>query len=133
MKTQYIVKGFHAFTEKDSFENGCIGPAESKFVEARDWECKADTLTGLMAKLADEFKSSDFLLDSCEEEGRLDLQANQRQKFIPAKPSEASINDWKNGLIDLWLTCYTFNVVRVTSEIDLTALHAEEAANILKG
>lgn len=122
MKQQFVINGYCAFSELDSFENGCHGKSQYESVRASDWSCEADSFQDLIDNLKREFKATsndDFLLNSCDELGRLDLQVYQREAFNCARVSEASIESWKAGKIDLYLTCYTFQVSIVQTEIDL--------------
>ena len=124
MKQQFVVNGYHAYAEVDNFENGCLSEGgKNEFMPASGWECKADSFPELLDNLKREFKATsddDFLLNSCDELGRLDLQVYQREAFNCANVSEASMKAWKAGTMDLYLTCYTFQVSFVVTEIDLT-------------
>lgn len=132
MKTVYQIRGFIAFSEKDNFENGCDYQS-SKSMHS-DERFTANSLQGLLDILADEFKGErvnlsapldslrylgDFIVDSCDEEGRLDLQVYQRRPFQIGKPSAATIESWKAGKTELWLTCYSFIVQKVITGFPL--------------
>lgn len=123
MNTEFIVRGYHAFSEQDNYENGCDGPSKSEFIGGLQWQCRGKTLTELIANLSSEFCANnieDFLLDSCDEPGRLDLQVDQKIPFVCAKPSAKTLQSWKDGKLDLWLTCYTFKVEQLITEFSLT-------------
>lgn len=126
MKTTYIIRGYIAFSEQDSWENGCFGPSKHESQSRSDFVVKADSFLSLQQELTSMFKSSDFLLDSCEDDGRLDLQAYQLNAFQCNEMSATSKVKWQEGKIDAWLTCYTFNVERVQSEFSLTELLEQE-------
>ena len=114
MKTTYIIKGYIAHSEIDNWDQGCIGSAKTEWDDGLTLQ--SDSLRGLLDTLKAEFRAisdEDFLLDSCGEEGRLDLQVYQREPFKIGKPSEDTIAKWKAGGIDLWLTCYSFQVEKV--------------------
>lgn len=132
MKTVYQVRGFIAFSEKDIFEEGCDYQL-SKSMHS-DERFTANSLQGLFDLLADEFKAErvdlsvppadptyigNFIVDSCDEDGRLDLQVYQRRPFQIGKPSTATAEKWKAGKADLWLTCYSFIVKKVTTGFSL--------------
>lgn len=125
---KYVVKGFIAHSQKDNWENGCIGQTQTQFVNGRDWECSSSTLQSLLAALCDEFSApmESVSLDACEELGRLDIQVNQLKPFECAKLSNKSLEKWKRGEIDVWLTDYTFHVIRIEEEFSLTNVLEEE-------
>lgn len=129
MKTYYIVQGYMAIAELDNFENGCHGKSQTEFVKASDWECKADTLKELVQKLTSEFNGENdcVMLNSCEELGRIDLQVYQRQAFDNAKPSAKTLENWKAGKIDIYLTDYIFNVQQVTIDLELQSIFDSES------
>ncbi len=125
MKTQFQVRGYSAFSEEDNFEQGCIGPAKHEEVSRRDFVQAADTFDGLLDLLKLQFSvtdDKDFLLDSCSEIGRLDLQVMQREPFEVSKLLPSTINKWKEGKRKLYLTCYTFYVEQVNIELELNTL-----------
>lgn len=128
MKTQYIVRGYHAFSEVDNFEQGCQGNPKFEFLDPHEWVRAADTLDGLIAKLVEEFGIDglgNVLLDACDEPGRLDMQAYQMKPFKTAKVGPATYELWKKGGRELWLTDYTFYVEQAISERSLR----EQVAN----
>lgn len=117
---QYRIAGYIAFSDRDNFEKGCIGRHEHESMPPSVFSLTANTLDQLLDVLSAEFKSKHFLLNSCETMGRVDLQAYQRKPFKCEKPSKATMAAWGNGEIDLWLTCYTFHVQIIETEIDLS-------------
>lgn len=114
MKTTYRIKGYIAHSEIDNWQNGCIGPAKTEW---GDWySIKAASIQELLEILSRDFcatSNEDFLLDSCDEDGRVDLQVYQEYAFEIGKVSPDILADWKNGLSSIWLTCYSFNVEKV--------------------
>lgn len=124
MKTVFQIAGYLAHSEKDNFENGCIGKAKSEFRSGREFFVQADTFPALLTLLKDQFRGDDFLLYS-EEPGRVDLQCQQREPFLLGRPSETTLAKFKAGEVDLWLTDYSFTVNIVQSEIDLS-VYADE-------
>lgn len=130
MKTSYIVQGYMAIAELDNYEDGCHGQSQMEFLKAGEWNCKADTLKELVQKLNSEFNGDDnsVLLNSCEKLGRIDIQVWQRQAFECSKPSAKTLENWKAGKIDLYLTTYIFNVQQVTIDLDLQTIFDSESA-----
>ena len=114
MKTaQYEVQGWAKFIEEDNYDHGCIG--QTQYNTGND-SFSADTIPALVDKCR-AFCGADpegVLLDSCEEEGRLDIQVTEDDNGTPASASQ--IEDWKRGELRLWLACYTFTVERVERE-----------------
>lgn len=129
MKSFYKIAGYLAHSEQDNYKDGCHGKCLTKFTPNNSFIITADSMKSLINKLQIEFSSkdiNDFLFNSCDEMGRLDLQVIQRVPFECAKPSSKTIEEWKAGEIDLWLTCYTFNVEMVQVEIDLQTIFDSE-------
>ena len=106
----FSVKGFYAISEVDSFEHGCTG--KTRTLSDDYFKASAATLDGLIDILKVEFCADDncVFLNSCEDLGRLDIQVEQREPFKCAKPSAATMHRFKAGEINLFLTCYTFQV-----------------------
>lgn len=120
MKTTYRIKGYIAHSEIDNWDQGCIGPAKTEWGDG--FALQSDSLRSLLDTLKAEFSAisdEDFLLASCDEDGRLDLQVYQREPFKIGKPSEDTVIKWKAGKIDLWLTCYSFHVEKVITGFSL--------------
>lgn len=120
MKTTYRIKGYIAHSEIDNWDQGCIGPAKTEWGDG--FTLESDSIAGLLEKLSADFcatSNDDFLLDSCDEDGRLDLQVYQREPFKIGKPSEDTVIKWKAGEIDLWFTCYSFHVEKVITGFSL--------------
>lgn len=128
MAIKYVIKGFHAFSELDNWEDGCqIDSSKSYFND--EFYLSAASMRELIAGLIKEFNATDindFLFDSCEELGRLELQVMQRVPFVQQKPSNETIKKWKSGKIDLYLTCYMFYVTRIEDELSLTETFKNE-------
>lgn len=132
MKTIYRVAGYLAHSEQDNYEIGCHSKCLTEFMSKSDFTMCANSLDELIEGLRIDFCANDindFLLNSCEELGRLDLQVLQREPFKTAKPNNKTMQEWKDGKFDLWLTCYTFHVEIVQCEIDLQAIFESENNN----
>ncbi len=136
-KSEYVVKGFIAHSDIDNFEEGClIEGGKTMFGNSSEHTYKSDTLSGLIDILCKEFKAEPdaVSLNACDELGRLDIQVNQREPFVCAKPSANTMEEWKNGNINLWLTDYSFQVERIVTEMDLQlCFYTEKATNERKG
>ena len=120
MKTTYRIKGYIAHSEIDNWDQGCIGTTKTEW---GDWySIEADSIAGLLEKLSQDFcaaSNADVLLDSCDEDGRIDLQVWQAGAFEVGNVDEDLIANWKAGKIDLWLTCYSFQVEKVVTGFSL--------------
>lgn len=135
MKTVYRIGGYMALAEKDNWKEGCYGPHKSEIVLPRDWTIEAPTFPKLLEKLNLEFGGDReaFLLDSCEELGRLDLQVMQLNCFNTSKPTSKTMEKWKKGFIDLWLVDYIFHVEKVESEFNLEELIKPKGETLCNG
>jgi hypothetical protein len=124
MKTQFQVRGYSAFSEEDHYEQGCIGPAKHEN-EGHALVMYGKTFDELLDLIKIQFSVPDdesFLLDSCGDIGRLDLQVMQREPFDISKLSPQTLQRWKAGKKKLYLTCYTFYVEQVNVELELSTL-----------
>lgn len=112
MKFIYYIEGFLAFSDPDTYDKGC-DPFRSKSHFDPAFRCEAATLEGLISELCQEFHCGRdcILLDSCDEEGRLDLQVYQSSPFSVHKVSNKVNSEWLAGKRkELWLTNYIFEV-----------------------
>ena len=144
-KVNYRIKGYVAHSEQDSFENGCFG--ETKHQSSDSYQIDCPTFAELLKTLSVDFAAKrgevaadfteywgDFILNSCDENGRVDIQVMQTKPFQCAWPSTTTMEQFKAGKRNLWLTTYTFNVERIETEIDLlepdyAKLHFETLAD----
>lgn len=112
-KQAYEVNGWRKFTEEDSYKHGCIGDAH--YDGGKD-TFTADTVPELVEKCRAFCGGTvdGVLLDSCDEDGRLDIQVTEDDDATPA--SESQIEAWKRGELRLLAACYTFTVELVTRE-----------------
>lgn len=116
MKTitkQYEASGWLKFYEEDIYEEGCI-PKTGGMIDGRE-VFTGSTIEEVIKKCMD-FVGVDSmdscLLDSCEEDGRLDIQTLETDGSITANDSQ--IKQWKEGKLRLWASTYTFNIQQVT-------------------
>ena len=99
----YIVNGLLKFAEEDSYQNGrVVGTAVS--------DCINITFTGkTLAALLEDLKiftgCDDILLNSCDEQGRVDLQVYETADGGTA--SESGMQLWKDGKKKLYAVTYT--------------------------
>lgn len=123
MKTTYETSGWMKLAEEDSYEHGCIG--KTQYNSGTD-EFSAYTIPELLKKIQRHFCIEDngVLLDSCEEDGRLDLQCMENDDGMTASPSD--MIEWRQGKLRLWAVTYTVTVERVTRE---TVALSEAAAS----
>lgn len=125
MAKNYEVYGWIKLAVKDSFEHGQIGK-ESQFF-GKDKFC-SKTIAGVIEQCL-EFCGADMncaILDSCDEQGRLDVQILEDGSGTQA--SSDLIEKWKLGKCQLWMATYTFYVEQVTRKpcILTGILHQEE-------
>lgn len=127
---KYSVSGYVAFSERDVWATGCeMEGGKNEYLSGSEWKAVGDTLDELIATLCAEFAASPdcVMLDACDELGRIDIQVNQRVPFNCQRPTQKSIDDWKAGKGDMWLTNYTFHIDRIEHEFALSA-HVADAA-----
>lgn len=109
MTTKFIAKGWIKFSEEDSWENGCLPETAISF--SGDEYFEADNLEKLIDRRGEFIGQEDrcnYLLDSCDEAGRLDIQQYETAEGLPA--TEKEIDDWKAGKKKLWLAVYSFYI-----------------------
>jgi hypothetical protein len=116
-KTQYEIDGMMKFSEVDIYEEGCQPNTGGTFF-INEFKFKADTVKELIKKVCEQLgienKEENYLLNSCEEAGRIDFQLMENSEgFIP---TASQIELWKKGKIKLWACTYTAHVEKVTRE-----------------
>ena len=121
VKIMYFTKGYLKFKEQDIFGEGCQpDTATTEFDEY--YEFKSDNLEKLIQELMIFCKvtdKQDVLLDSCDEKGRVDIQRYETLKGRVA--TEKDLELWKEGKLDLYLTCFSFRV-KQNNDVDLSSL-----------
>lgn len=108
----FEVNGWSKYGEQDHYEDGCDPHKYVSFSGNERWS--ADDLGVLLSKLRDFVgvdEDYEILLDSCDEDGRVDIQVLETNDSYPA--NEACIELWKQGGVDLWCSTYTFYVEKV--------------------
>ena len=98
----YIVMGIEKVWEEDDYVNGCIGKQD--YIEI-DVSFKSVDLKGLLDKLREFTGCDDILLNSCDEQGRVDLQGHETADGGTA--SESDMQLWKAGKKKLYAVTYT--------------------------
>ena len=94
--------------EQDNYNEGCnLGTCKMEHISQT---YKADSLSELLDLLAKRFKveKDAFLLNSCEDVGRVDIQTMETAKG--KKPSDNEMEQWKRGELDLYACTYTFYI-----------------------
>ena len=112
---RYEARGWSKFSEEDIYNEGCqihsgnSGNGNDLFF--------GDTILEVIDK-CQEFVGSesmeDCLLNSCGEEGRLDIQIMEDENSTPA--GKHDLEEWKAGRKRLWLSCYSFYIENVARE-----------------
>lgn len=105
----YEANGWLKIAEKDNYNDGC-NTDSSIHNEGGDRFC-AGTLKDLISQLMQFAGTDDYesvLLDSCGEDGRVDIQIMENDEGMT--PSKSEMEQFKVGKRDLWLSGYIFHV-----------------------
>jgi hypothetical protein len=103
----YIVTSIYKTSEEDSYEYGCIGDCLDVSI---DVTFKSDTLASLIEQLKSFTGHDDILLNSCDEQGRIDIQGMEDIDGCTA--SERDIELWKQDKLTLYCVTYTCYVYK---------------------
>lgn len=103
----FIVRGFTKFIELDNYENGCIGECNC---HSGDYDFESETIEGLIVQLKEFTGHDDVLINSCDEDGRIDIQGMEDRNSMVA--NDCQLEAWRAGRIDLYSICYTFQVYK---------------------
>ena len=99
----YFVNGLLKFAEEDSYQSGCVaGTAFSDYINIT---FTGKTLAALLEDLKIFTGCDDILINSCEEQGRIDLQGYETVDCGAA--SESDIQLWRDGKKRLYAVTYT--------------------------
>lgn len=109
----YQIEGFLKTSQKDTYENGCIGEYQSDYIQCK---ITAFTLSELIKKCK-EFTNGD-LSEELIESSRLDFHVMENPDGCPA--SEYEFEQFKASRIDLYLCDYSC-IVQKVENADLTA------------
>jgi hypothetical protein len=108
----YEVNGWYKYAEQDDHEEGCLPGTGFSFGGNERWS--ADNIPDLLIKLRnfvgvdDEYEIE---LDCCDEDGRVDISVLETADSYTAMPYQ--IEEWREGKLKLWASCYTFMVEEV--------------------
>ena len=103
----YIVIGITKVWEEANYVSGCVD--KWHYTEI-DISFRSADLKGLLNKLQGFTGCDDIHLNSCEEQGRVDLQGYATVDGSPA--SESDMQLWKDGKIKLYAVTYTAYVYK---------------------
>lgn len=114
MKTYYQTnKGFKS-SEEDVYGEGCIPNSGINCIV--DISFNGNSTDDIINQIKNYFDVDDdyLLLDSCEENGRIDIQLHENENGDKASDNE--IKQWINGKLSLWLCTYTYRILKITEE-----------------
>ena len=111
----YLVNGLLKFAEEDNYQSGrVIGTAFSDCINAtftgKTLAFTGETLAALLEDLKIFTGCDDILLNSCNEQGRVDLQGYETADGSTASASDMQL--WKDGKIKLYAVTYTAYVYK---------------------
>ena len=115
MKKQsyYCADGWIKWSEENSWGDGCIHGTDGEGSGSDQFRGKTVTeLIGRCMEFVGTADPNEVLLDSCGEVGRLDIQVFEDLAGTVA--SDAQFELWRQGKLRMWLSTYTFSVVRRT-------------------
>lgn len=98
---------FIVISDIDNYENGFTG--EYEYYSGNDI-FQAETIEGLIEQLKAFTGHDDVLINSCEEDGRIDIQGMEDRHGMVA--SNYQLEAWRAGNIGLYSVCYTFQVYK---------------------
>ena len=99
----YFVNGLLKFAEEDSYQSGyVVGTAFSACINAT---FTGETLAALLEDLKIFTGCDDILINSCDEQGRVELQGYETADGSTASASDMQL--WKDGKIKLYSVTYT--------------------------
>ena len=106
---KYEISGFNKLFEHDNFEHGIQGASLEYWI---DYPIAKDTKEEFIAAVK-YFLGDDVEIEfnTCEEDGRIDVQLTENDDGN--KPSPSEYYRFKNGDIDLWAVTYTAYVQEV--------------------
>ena len=101
----YMINGFLKFAEKDNFDQGC--DPDTALNASIDVSFTSDTIDGILDQVRSFFGVNDenLLLNSCEENGRIDIQITENNNGD--QPSIDELERFKRGDLDLWAVTYS--------------------------
>lgn len=110
------INGLLKIAEVDIFAEGCQPDTSQMY--GVDVDFKAETQAELIGKVCDfldiEDNKENYLLNSCDEQGRIDFQLLEDGEGVSASKEE--IRRWKKGACQLWAVTYSAQVEKVERE-----------------
>lgn len=97
-------------SELDNWENGCTGEC---FASCWKITFKSDNQGEIIQKMLSYFRIPDrsyLSLNSCDEDGRIDVTFNTLEKFDTSPIDNDELEQFKKGEISTYLTTFTFYV-----------------------
>ena len=128
MKTYYQITGFNKFAEQDIYNDGCQpDTAQSFFVDHLIQQTSLDDLIKKAMNFLGIDDAKNVMLNSCEEQGRIDLQVYETDDGYPANDVDKA--NWKAGNKRLWLVCYSaqVSIIQENDCPDLKALVSDNS------
>lgn len=106
----YNINFYEKFSEEDVYSEGC--KADTGRCYGLKISFEGDNLTSLMCDVCTYFgvEMSDLVLNSCEDEGRIDVMILENDDGYP--PSELERREWVQGRCRLWHSVYTGRLTR---------------------
>jgi len=114
MKTTYETRSALKFAEEDIYKEGCIPETATSFEV--DVKFSSDSVAGVLDKIKKcyDVLDNDIILNSCDEEGRIDVCILEDGNSYKATP--ADIKEWKKGKKVLYSAIYSYQIEKVTRE-----------------
>lgn len=120
MNITYEIDDFFGIATEDNFENGEIGKGQLK-----DYKIvlSASTIEGLLVKVAQEFDTAPehLLLDSCDEDGRIDIQVHETAEGWIVNQVDPLYKKWVKGQARLWSVTYSGTLRKVETGLSFAA------------
>jgi hypothetical protein len=122
MGKYYQITGFTKFAEIDVFQDGCQPESgQSHYFDSLIQNTDIDSLIETAMGLLGVEDKKNVILNACEDIGRIDLMAYERDSGLSA--SESDMAQWRDGKLQLWSVIYTAHITQIMeSDIDLTGL-----------
>ena len=112
-KTQLEVKNLIKFSEVDNYNEGCDPQTGTSFLV--DVSFKEDTQSELLSSICHfldiEDNPNNYMINSCEEDGRIDFSLLENAEGYRATKNEVEL--WKKGRCKLWNAIYSAYVEEV--------------------
>lgn len=99
------------FVEEDNYQEGCLPETSQSYMVNIEFE--AETLEELLNEIKKYYCADDdeIILNSCEEDGRLDICILEDENSF--KAPDYQIEQWKQGEFKLYYAIYSYNIKEV--------------------